>query len=377
MGIAVACGTPAAAGFLGSTYKDSKRKNMAMSCFGIGPPAGAASGFFMGGVCIVVLNWRAIHYFLSITFLLLSLLVAFNLPPDEKIDWAKAKQIFKGMDYIGAFISLSAFVLICFALTQVDATSKRWKTPYIIATLIIGIFLVGVFVVYESKVPTNPLMPMTMFASKNFNLSMMIASLSWMVFFGFLNYNATLFFEDIKNYKTMVVACCFLTQPIAGTLVNVFAGFTMHIIPGRIMMAIGCTGFLVACIIWATNSIKRNYFLGPFWAFCFTIIGAELIYNTANRCALSSVDRKYQSRAAGTFNTFCQLSSSVGLGLSTTVLASSFKYYGKPDQLDHIHEMFEGMKYVYYVAIGLTGLSLCLCPFLRLGVLGKTRNPQN
>ncbi|GME81685.1 unnamed protein product [Ambrosiozyma monospora] len=231
MGVAVSCGTPAAAGFLGSTYKDSKRKNMVMSCFGIGPPAGGASGYFVGGVCLVVLNWRSIHYFLSIIFLILSVLVAFTLPEEKKIDWAQAKQIFKKLDYIGALISLSAFVLICFALTQVDATPKRWKTPYIIATLIVGIFLVGVFVLYESKVPTNPLMPMKMFTTRNFNLSMMITALSWMIFFGFLNYDAILYFEDIKNYKTMVVACCFLTQPIAGTLVNIFAGFTMHIIP--------------------------------------------------------------------------------------------------------------------------------------------------
>ncbi|GME81893.1 unnamed protein product [Ambrosiozyma monospora] len=230
MGMSVACGTPAAAGFLGSTYKDSKRKNMVMSCFGIGPPAGGAAGYFIGGVCTTVLSWRAIHFFFSIVFLLLSIAVLFTLPKDKKVDWKKAKRILEKLDYIGAIISLSAFTLICFALTQVDSTSKTWKTPYIIVTLIIGILLVPLFVIYECKVSSNPLMPMRLFTTRNFNLAMIITSFTWMVFYGCLNYSAILFFEDIKHYSTIIVACCFLTQPIVGTCVNIFAGFTMHII---------------------------------------------------------------------------------------------------------------------------------------------------
>ncbi|KAG7918781.1 hypothetical protein KL905_003792 [Ogataea polymorpha] len=372
-GAAVACGTPAAAGFLGATYRDSRRKNLVMSCFSIGAPVGGASGYFIAGVCVSILNWRSVHYFLAILYCITSIGVLLFLPNDKRIDWKHAKKIFKGLDYLGALMSLSGFTLICFSLTQVDATEKRWRTPYIIALLIVGLALVIGFGFYETYVPKTPLIQMKMFKSRNFVLCICIASLSWMLFFGILNYNAVLYFEQIRKYSVIITACCFLPQPIAGSLVSLFAGFTMHIIPGKYLVTIGCGGFIVSSIIWATNSIHRNYFLGPFWSFCVTVLGVDLVYNVANRCSLSSVERSLQSQAAGTFNTVIQLSSSVGLGISTTILASRDPYYGQANQADHLEELFEGMKYCYYVGIGFSGLALILSLFLDIGVVGSVK----
>lgn len=372
-GAAVACSTPAAAGFLGSTYKDSKRKNMAMSCFGIGAPVGGACGFFIGGVCETVLNWRAAQFFLTILFSIFAIGVLIFIPNDKKIDWNHSKKVFKSLDYFGALLSLSAFTLICFSLTNVDSTEKGWRTPYIIALLVIGVFLIFCFIMYELYIPKNPLMPMQLYKNRNFCLCMIIISFCWMTFFGMLNYNAMLYFEDIRGYSSIIVACCMLTQPIAGTLVNVFAGFTMHLIPGRILMAIGCLGFTSASIIWATISIDRNYFLGPFWAFILTVVGADLIYNISNRVTLSSLDRKLQSRGAGTFNTIIQLSSAVALGFNTTIITSKYPLYGTSEQNLYKQAFLDGIKYSYYFGIALSGSSLIISMFLKVGVIGQKK----
>ncbi|KAG0681637.1 hypothetical protein C6P40_005417, partial [Pichia californica] len=61
---------------------------------------------------------------------------------------------------------------------------------------------------------------------------------------------------------------------------------------------------------------SRNYFLGPFWGFILLTIGADLIYNVANRVTLSALTKESQSRGAGTFNTIIQISSAVGLGFN-------------------------------------------------------------
>lgn len=376
-GAAVACSTPAAAGFLGSTYKDSKRKNMAMSCFGIGAPVGGAFGFFIGGVCETAIDWRAAQFFLTILFGILAIAVLIFIPNDKKIDWGHSLRVFKSLDYIGAFLSLSAFTLICFSLTDVDATEKRWRTPYIIALLIVGIFLIACFVLYELYIPLNPLMPMQLFKNKNFCLCMIITSFCWMTFFGMLNYNAMLYFEDIKEYSSIIVACCMLTQPIVGILVNIVAGFTMHLIPGRILLAIGCLGFTGASIIWSTMSVGRNYFLGPFWAFALVVVGADLIYNVSNRVTLSSLDKKLQSRGAGTFNTIIQLSSAVSLGFNSTIITSKYSLYGTPQQNLYKQEFLDGIRYSYYFGIALSGTAFFITYFLNVGVIGKKKEPEN
>lgn len=371
-GASVACATPAAAGFLGSVYGDSKRKNFVMSCFGLGSPVGGAFGFFLSGVCIVALNWRAVQYFLAIVFGILSISVVIFIPGDDKtISWHQAKQVFKKLDYIGALISLTSFVFIIFSLTNVDATEKRWRRPYIIVLLIVGVALIPAFVVYEIYIPAEPLMPMQLFKSKNFCICMVIASLSWMTFFGVLNYNTIIYFEDIKGYSAIIVACCFLTQPIVGIIVNLFAGLTMHIIPGKVLISVGCMGFFGATIIWATMTADRNYFMGPFWGFILLTIGADLVYNVSNRVTLSALEKHLQSRGAGTFNTIIQLSSAVGLGLNSTIIMSKYSNYGTSLQNDDLSSLLRGMKYTYYFGIAITGFSFILSLFLKVGVVGK------
>lgn len=367
-GAGVACSTPAAAGFLGSAYKDSRRKNLVMSILGMGAPVGGAAGYIVGGVCVVALSWRATQFFFAIVYGCMVVLVYFFMPNDRpNLDMQRAKEIFKKMDYGGALLSLTAFVFICFSMTQVDSLEKGWRTPYIIALIVVGICLIGVFVCYELYITSNPLMPMKLFRSMNFCLCMIIASFSWMTFFGVLNYNAVMYFEKIRGYSEIITACCFLTQPITGILVNVFAGFTMHLIPGRILILIGSLGFLTACIIWGTMGADRNYFLGPFWALMFSVIGADLVYNISNRTTLSSLPRELQSRGAGTFNTIIQLSSSISLGFCSLILKARYPAYGTPQENDNLAALYDATRYTYYYGMALNGTAVLLTFFLRIG----------
>lgn len=374
MGASVACATPAAAGFLGSTYKDSKRKNMALSMFALGAPVGGASGYFIAGVCLTALNWRAVQFFLAIIFCLFSIGVIIFMPVDEtKMNWKHAKVTMSHLDYGGSFISLAAFTLICFSLTQVDGTEKRWKTPYIPALLVTGIALVGIFVLYEIYVPSQPIMPMKLYRSFNFDLCMIIAAFSWMNFQGILNYYSIIYLEIVRGYSPIITACCLLPQPICGVCVNIFAGFTMHLIPGKILISIGCTGFLVSTIIWATLPIYRNYFLGPFWSFSTCVLGADFIYNVANRCSLGLVAKEVQSRAAGTFNTIVNLASAVGLGLASTIVTAKYTLYGTEQEDKDVVALWNGVRYAFYFGIALEGSALILSFFLKIGVIGAIK----
>ncbi|GME99288.1 unnamed protein product [[Candida] boidinii] len=370
-GMFVAASVPSAAGFLGATYKNGRRKNMVMSVFAAGAPVGGSLGLVLGAVFAQIFNWRAVHFYLAIFYGALAVLVFFVMPSDKKVNWTEAMKILKGLDYLGSFISLSGVTLICFSLTQADSLETGWHTGYIIALLVVGIFLMGCFVVYESYVPERPVMPMQMWKSKSFCLAMGVAMFSYMEFFGVLNYYAALYFEQIRNYSPIITGVCFLTQPIAGTLVNVFAGFTMHLIPGTILVIVGTAGLTAAAIIWATLSIHRNYFLGPFWSFILTVLGVDLVYNVVNRVALSSVDKTLQSRAAGTFNTVMQLSATIGLSISATIVSAKNPYYGTPEQNTHIVELFESFKYAYYFAIGCGATSLIFSCLIRVGVVGN------
>ncbi|GME90442.1 hypothetical protein B5S28_g378 [[Candida] boidinii] len=370
-GMFVAASIPSAVGFLGATYENGRRKNLVMSIFAAGGPIGGSFGFILGAVFSQIFNWRAVHFYLAIFFGILALLAFLLMPVDKEIEWRNAFEIAKKLDYFGSFISLAGFTLICFSLTDVDSAELKWHTSYIIALLIVGIALIAGFVLYELYVPEAPLMPMQLWKSKNFCLSVIIGSFVYMEFFGVLNFFAALYFEQIRHYSPIITGCCFIVQPISGIIFNITAGLTMHIIPGTVLVIIGSCGATTAAIIWATNSIDRNYFLGPFWGFMLAISGIALVYNVANRIALSSVDISLQSRAAGTFNTCMQIASTIGLSISATIVSTKNPYYGTKEQTQHLVELFESFKYAYYFAIGCGCTSLICSCFVRVGVVGN------
>ena len=370
-GMFVAASIPSAVGFLGATYDDGRRKNLGMSIFAAGGPIGGSFGFILGAVFSQVFNWRAVHFYLAIFFGTLALLAFLSMPVDKKIEWKNALIIAKKLDYFGSLISLAGFTLICFSLTDVDSAELKWHTSYIIALLIVGIALIAGFVLYELYVPEAPLMPMQLWKSRNFCLSVLIGSFVYMEFFGVLNFFAALYFEQVRHYSPIITGCCFIVQPISGIIFNITAGLTMHIIPGTVLVIVGSFGATTAAIIWATNSIDRNYFLGPFWGFMLAISGIALVYNVANRIALSSVNMSLQSRAAGTFNTCMQIASTIGLSISATIVSSKNPYYGTKEQTQHLVELFESFKYAYYFAIGCGCTSLICSCFVRVGVVGN------
>ncbi|OWB73781.1 hypothetical protein B5S31_g3543 [[Candida] boidinii] len=369
-GIFIAASVPSAVGFLSSAYKDGRRKNMVMSLFAAGEAVGGSFGFVLGAIFAQVWGWQAVQFFLAIFFVVLFVIAFFIVPPDKKIDWGISLDILKGLDYFGSLLSLSGFTLICFSLTQVDSTPNRWHTGYIISLLIVGFALLCAFLIYETYVPKNPIMPMQMWKSSQFCLAMIIVGFGYMEFFGILTFFAAIYLEELKHFSIIITGCCFLTQPLSGIIINIFAGFTMHKISGTILVIAGGVFLTTAAIIWATNTVERNYFLGPFWSFIFAIFGVDLVYNVGNRVALSSVEKQLQSRAGGTFNTITQLASTIGLSISASIVGSKNPYYGTPSQDEHPVELFESIKYAYYFAIGCGATCLICGLFVRIGPVG-------
>lgn len=370
-GAFISAGTPSLAGILGANYQLGKRKNRALAGFSAGAPIGLIAGLIIGGVSSEVLSWRAGHWFMAIVYAVLVPITMWSAPLDEKLNRQQTWSILKKLDYVGSFISLSGFTLFCFALTQAGSEPDGFKTPYILATFIIGFFLIVGLGFYEAYVPSMPIMPMQIWKKRNFSLSMVLITLCWINFQGVLVYYSVIYFEEVLNYSPLHTAACVLTMGIAGICVNIFAAFTLHLIPGTLMLAFACACFATSAIIWETMSIHRNYWLGPFWAYIISVMGADLVYNVVNMVTLTSVDASLQSSALGIFNTLIQLSGTLGLGISSAAVSARYEYYGTELELEYPERLFDSFKNAYWIAFGCAILALFICPFIKIGTLGN------
>ncbi|ODQ78573.1 hypothetical protein BABINDRAFT_162780 [Babjeviella inositovora NRRL Y-12698] len=376
IGIFVSAATPASAGILGASYSPSKRKNRVMACFAAGAPLGYIAGLIVGGIATEYLSWRACHYFLAIVYIFLAPLIYFYVPQDATLDRKTVIAKLKSLDYFGAFLIISSFTLIVFSLTQVDVTQEKWNTLYIIACLVLGIVILGCFVVYEIYIPEDPLLVVELWKNRNFVIAVVCMGFCWMDFNAVLTYYATLYFQYIKDYSPLHTTAVAMPMGVAGVMVNVFAGLTLHLIPGRLLMMASTLSFLAAAIIWATMGYDRSYWSGPFISYVLSVIGADLAYNVVNMVSLSSVAKHLQSRAAGTFNTFIQLSASIGLGVSSAIVSATYPAFGTPEGYANKLGLFKSFKNAYWFGAGCAGAALVLSCFLQVGTAGDQKDAE-
>jgi hypothetical protein len=72
------------------------------------------------------------------------------------------KALLGTVDYIGGLTSIGGLTLFLVAM-QAGGYSHPWTSAYVLATMIIGFVLIGVFVVWEWKFAKLPMVPREMF----------------------------------------------------------------------------------------------------------------------------------------------------------------------------------------------------------------------
>ncbi|KAG7883956.1 hypothetical protein KL938_002541 [Ogataea parapolymorpha] len=364
---------PAGAGLIGSLYKESRRRNVAFAVFSSGGAIGYIAGLLIGGVSVTAFSWRAVQFFTAIFFGAVTIVAYFVIPKDKPLDKITVKQTLLKLDYLGSFLILSAFALISFSLTQVDAAKRRWHTPYIYSLLIVGIFLLGVFILVELYVARDPIMPMQLWNNNNFVLSMVVASLTWVTFIGCLGYYPMLYFQDIKNWGALHTALAAMPMGVSGIFTNLFVAVSFHVISGKMMLIGGNLCILGASIIWATIDYHRNYWLGPFWGYILSAVACDITYNVCTMVTMSAVEVKDQGAAAGVFNTILQLVTVVGLSLGSVLISARDPYYGKSEQNLYPEPLFYGIRNVFYLAIGFSAAALIISFFVNVGTSGSRK----
>jgi MFS family permease len=222
-GVCSAAAVPPAIGKLGAVYeKPSRRKNRAFACFSAGNPIGFALGAFIAGVAMVVANWRAVFWVMSVIYTFFTVTAYFTVPEDvEQKKGGFNLETFRQFDFLGAFLAIAGIALFTASLTLAANAPEGWRTPYIIALLIVGLVLILSFIYWQS-VFKYPLMPLSIWKDRNFTLLVTTLCLG---FYGFCanGFWITLFWQRVDHSSPLMVAvrlipmmvgeCYLLIQP--------------------------------------------------------------------------------------------------------------------------------------------------------------------
>ncbi|KAJ1854113.1 hypothetical protein LPJ73_002527 [Coemansia sp. RSA 2703] len=139
----------------------------------------------LGGVFVQLSSWR-VAFWINIPICVIAcivVLLSIKLPKPEGTLSSKIRRI----DFGGSVISLLAVVLVLLALSW-GGRGYPWKSPVVICCLVFGVLISVLFVLYEGKVPNEPIVPLRLLRTRNVALAF-VGNL----FFGAITYAPLMF----------------------------------------------------------------------------------------------------------------------------------------------------------------------------------------
>ncbi|EJF56000.1 efflux transporter [Dichomitus squalens LYAD-421 SS1] len=337
-GLGPAASVPAALGILAHTFPPSPIRSIAFATFSAGAPVGAAVGLAIGGVLtqLTAQSWRSTFWFLTGLSALCCLggliSIEADVPyalPDKRIDW------------LGAFLITAGLVFVVFALSDGPIAPDGWKTGYIIALLIVGVFLIVLFVLWERLLERlhaqggevsqrwwtpPPLMPVSIWGRANGKLAAMliVAFVSWCSFNSF-TFWVQLYYQDYVGLSPILTMVRLLPMAITGVLCNVIIAVVVGRAPLVFLVGVGTLLTGTANLLFAVIVPSA-----PYWAFGFPaaiigVFGADFVFSTGTLFIARVCLPHEQSVGGALFQTLTQLGTAFGLAISTVVFNATQK----------------------------------------------------
>ncbi|TBU27560.1 MFS general substrate transporter [Dichomitus squalens] len=337
-GLGPAAATPAAIGILAHTFPPSPRRSIAFATFAAGAPVGGVVGNIIGGVLTqcTAQSWRSTFWFMTGLSALCCLggLISIDADdpyalPDKRIDW------------LWAFLVTTGLISIVFVLSDGTTAPDGWKTGYIIALLVVGVFFLVLFVPWErflERVHAQggevsqrwwtppPLMLVSIWGRANGRLAAMlaIAFSEWCSFNSFLFW-VQLYYQDYLGLKPILTMVRLLPMSAAGVTCNVIVALVVGRVPIVYLVVIGMLFTGASNLLFAVIVPSAPYWAFGFLAAIISVAGADFVFVTGT-LFITRVCLPHELSVGGAiFQTITQLGTAFGLAISTVVFNATLK----------------------------------------------------
>jgi EmrB/QacA subfamily drug resistance transporter len=312
-GIASAFLVPGSLAILGAAFSPGER-GRAVGTWSAATAIVTAAGPILGGWLVEHTSWRwifAINVPLAIAVIAIMLFeVPFTAP-------AKAS---RSLDWLGAGLITAGLGGIVFGL--IESPRYGLGSLRVILSLIIGIALVGAFVVVEDRV-VRPLVPLMLFRSRAFSGANLITLLLYAALGGalfFLPFDLI----QVHHYSAAAAGASLLPLVVFMALLSRTSGamaerigITLPLTIGPLLCAIGIATF-------ALPGAGGNYFATFFPGMMILGLGLAIAVAPLTTAVLSAVDDEFEGVASGVNNAVARLGNLLAIGVLGIIVVQRF-----------------------------------------------------
>ncbi|WVR05959.1 hypothetical protein IAU60_002986 [Kwoniella sp. DSM 27419] len=273
-------------------------------------------GPILGGVFTEKASWRWCFY-VNLPLTVISMFTVALLLPLRRPKGSMVEKL-KKLDFYGSLLTLAWATLILIALSW-GGSQYAWDSAAVIAPLIIGFAVLGVFLFVEWKVVSLPLVPMRLFKNRSVSACYMTTLFNGMAFYATMYYLPQ-YFQVVK--RVSAIRSGVLTLPLM--LVQTTTAFLSGIIQSRTgdywwnlvvgfsiwTIGLGCLSSITA----TTEEWKLAVFQ------VITAVGAGQTFQTSLVAIQGGVERKDMATATGLRNFVRMLGGTISLAVGNAII---------------------------------------------------------
>ena len=310
-GVGAAFASPSALALLMVMFKDGAERTRAIAMYTAVSIGGAAVGLVAGGVLVQWLSWRWV-FFVNVPIGAVLLVMARRDLPET----SRSKGT---IDYPGALTSVFGMAAVVYGFVR--AASDGWSDSGTLTAFAVGIVLLAVFVLVETRAKT-PITPLRLFTDRDRSLSY-LARLSLVGGMFGLFFFMTQYLQDVLHFDPVETGLAFLPLPaMLFATSQLAARVLLARFGGKPLMIVGMSISTVGVLILTQLSASSSYGHVLIGLMLFGM-GNGLAFVPLTMASLAGVSPADAGAASGLVNVMQQVGGALGLSLLVTVFGTA------------------------------------------------------
>ncbi|HYB49379.1 MAG TPA: DHA2 family efflux MFS transporter permease subunit [Streptosporangiaceae bacterium] len=311
-GLGAAMMAPAAMSLVLAMFPEGAERNKALGALGAVSGAGGAIGVLAGGMLTTWLSWPWI-FFVNLPVGLLIVAAARPLLPESRADLGHRR-----FDVAGAITITSGLSLLVYAV--VTASSHGWASATTIGLLAGAAALIVAFTVIEAR-SAAPLLPLSFFRNRTVTAANLAGLLLGGVMFPMFVF-LSLYMQQVLGYSAIKAGMAFLVIAVGMIASSGLAQGLVTRVGAKLVLAVGLLGFAAAQVLFARLPVAGGYTAHLLPGFVIVAVALGLAFVGDVIASTIGVRPADSGLASGLINTSQQIGGAVGLAITTTIVAN-------------------------------------------------------
>jgi EmrB/QacA subfamily drug resistance transporter len=328
-GVGGALLTPGSLAIIQSTFAADDRPRAVGAWSGLGGVA-SAIGPILGGWLVQVAGWRWV-FLLNLPLALAVVAVTVRHVPETRDTSVRG-----GFDVAGAVLTAAALAGITYAL--IEAPEKQSKLGVAVAG-VLGVAAGVAFVLVErrrTRAPDKiaPMLPLDVFASRQFTVINVITFLVYGAFGGLL-FLLVLQLQVVSGFSPLLAGAALLPVTVLMLLLSARSGALAQRIGPRLPITAGCTLLAIGMLLMIRIGPHASYLTDVLPAVVVFGFGLCLTVAPLTATVLASADVRHAGVASGVNNAVARAAGLVAVAALPAIVGLTAASYHEPASFNH------------------------------------------